>query len=375
LQRNSRRKGWNPGLVRQKEYFAKARTKYKQRAAADESAQGQATIFIPSYIKDQAAAGVGGSRSNDQTGLSRMRATVNDARKRRLPSPTETGGKLSRMPPESQSGLQSVPHLVGIDETDSRGTADLDAKRRRLLEQSDWAGINFQQTLLEDLAPPTHGVIADHHNRRLGGHLVQKGENVAQLELPRDRRSTDKRPNDEMRLKIGTQNLRWSRGSNTVRSCEMDSTVSPPSSTWNHWKSSLSAMGVPSDVSSKANASTLTEQGVNPSNKTKYSKSLHASNGVHANQTKSFSADSLEIGAPIYVISSSPLMHHPRPARRSRPPVVRLKTPDLETSPSLIARAGSAEMRSLSHNPDEDMWMQWLQTDEENEAKGIDVDC
>lgn len=375
LRRNSRRKGWNQGVFRQREYFAKARAKYQQRAPLDESADRQTTIFIPSYIKDKVAADVSGGRSHGQND-SRMRAMMNDARKRCLPSPTALEDSSSKVPSEDQCGTQAVSYPVGNEKIASSGMADIDTKRRRLLKQSDWAGINFQQTLLEDLAPRSHESIPEHHIRRHGGHLVRKGANVMPLESSRNHRSANRRPNDDMRLRIGTQDLRWSRESNTVKSCEIDVTSSPSSRISSYWKGPSSSRGMPSFAPSTTGklGSNLAEEESRAHCGTKSPQSLHGSSGEHANQAKQYPVENHNIGAPKYVVNSSPPMHHPRPSRGSLPPVISFKSPDPDASQSLIVRAGSAETPSSSHSPSDNVWREWLQADKLDKGMSNDAD-
>ncbi|UZP36290.1 hypothetical protein NXS19_004106 [Fusarium pseudograminearum] len=213
LARHSRRKGWDKDAARQKQYFAKARAKKN----APSSSKGLDIVsFVPDYIKQPQP-----QQPQDHYSTSSTPAKKQKTPKRKLIHIQHDTSEAPRRGlvqginielPKPGSGLSPVLHSEKDDQE-----LDIATKRRKLLEKDDWMGVSTQKPLKvnyawrKDCSPQPRGTSNfkqnitsllptydqhDHSNRRTLGRLS----------------------NNEMRINIGSQNLRWSRESNSVRS-------------------------------------------------------------------------------------------------------------------------------------------------------------
>lgn len=129
LARHSRRKGWNPGLARQKEYFAKA------RAGKRPTSDTQST-FVPSYIASETP------QRSSSTAVETPSLPHHPSTSRKLQDTPDTSSILEGNNNETASRLLS-------DSTKSKESptatphSRIEAKRRKLLQQHDWTGVSL----------------------------------------------------------------------------------------------------------------------------------------------------------------------------------------------------------------------------------------
>ncbi|KFH45093.1 hypothetical protein ACRE_041590 [Hapsidospora chrysogenum ATCC 11550] len=218
LNRHSRRKGWNPDVARQRQYFAKARLRAQQPAVSN-SSDTQSTPFVPNYISQP-------NKTSHQappmeTSHPRPKASRPSSRKRLaylLNSPTpplvdKGHSKGVPSPGEPLGHGRSEFPLCGEKQ-------DIQGKRRKLLEKSDWSGIEFQKPLIVDYAPGVsrkgpgasqkqHKSDDDHCRNQL---IRRHGDHPHKDQEMDGRQGHGHEP---IHLRIGSQSLRWSQDGNT----------------------------------------------------------------------------------------------------------------------------------------------------------------
>ena len=215
LARHSRRKGWDKDAARQKQYFAKARA----RKNAPASSKGLVVeSFVPDYIPQT-------ERHQDRQAISSTPAKKQKTPKRKLIHRQHDASRTHRQ--DSVQGVNlELPKPDGqIDHSPARCTnqndheTDIARKRRKLLERGDWTGVSTQKPLMvgfaaqKDNSPRSGGTrnFRQNHKSVLSPHRPSPNHRYNKGALGRP-------THDEMRINIGSQNLRWSRDSNSVRS-------------------------------------------------------------------------------------------------------------------------------------------------------------
>ncbi|KAH7325796.1 hypothetical protein B0I35DRAFT_119111 [Stachybotrys elegans] len=193
LARHSRRKGWNADAARQKEYFAKASARHQQHS----SGLTRPPSFVPSYIP---AANIQPARHHE---LPRQRLVhLSDAASNRSFTAHQSLGNVG----EHQDALLPDPLVVNME-----------AKRQRLLERSDWTGIDLQKPSAVDFSGFSWSI--EHVPKGVySEHPADQTPHIAARQR-RDRSSiSDDTSNTDMRIEIGSQRFRWSKDSNSLRS-------------------------------------------------------------------------------------------------------------------------------------------------------------
>ncbi|KAF7557187.1 hypothetical protein G7046_g6109 [Stylonectria norvegica] len=358
LARHSRRKGWDKDAARQKEYFAKARAR---KAEGTTSKDSRGASFVPDYIPRSQAPRI------QPAGSSPIRPKSKAARKRlihRRKEPHEGTSSISGQSTSSRLGKRSAEPRDDSGPSQRREPVDIDAKRRKLLEKTDWTGVNFQKPISVDFSwHKTQGRIPD---ARLHDTFVLHKNHLEDEQTKRRLRRRDKEgvldggSGGQIRLRIGSQDLRWSRASNSVRS---PTSHHDPLSTL-EWKSHKAQQ---EGVSTTCTASNLSSS---PS----YSSRLHAArhptsiwnspnNEPQRKRQRTFED-------PKYVVRSSPLViHHPQPTRSNRLSLFNIRSPDSEAAGSTIVQTGASKDAFERITKDDVQWDSWLNRHDESERQ------
>ncbi|KAJ4133418.1 hypothetical protein NW768_005002 [Fusarium equiseti] len=374
LARHSRRKGWDKDAARQKQYFAKARA----RKNAPASSKGLVVeSFVPDYIPQT-------ERHQDRQSISSTPAKKQKTPKRKLIHRQHDTVGTPRQ--DSIPGVNlELPKPDGqIDHSPARCTnksdheSDIARKRRKLLEKGDWTGVSTQKPLMagfagqKDRSPRSRGTrnFRQNHESVLSPH--RSGQNY------RYNKGTLGNPTrDEMRINIGSQNLRWSRDSNSVRSLATrqdltahlsttsDSTPRPePMSPYQDMLSVQAAM----DITARPRGSNLNPNHCDSRN--------HPSSPAHNNaygytgQQEDWRKGSKE---PRFIVNAhTPIIHQPQPTRKTRSPMLDVGSPGTEENMSTTAVLG-APKRPYARITSEDIrWNLWLNPSAETAPKELD---
>ncbi|KAF5547128.1 hypothetical protein FMEXI_5318 [Fusarium mexicanum] len=358
LARHSRGKGWDKDAARQKQYFAKARA----RKNAPATSKGlDISSFIPDYIPQPTSSQ--GRQSNSSTPRRKQRTprgklihrqseTENSHKKR-----SRRGGEpnIRNQGPAAESSLTSP-------QDKEKQELDIATKRRRLLEKADWTGVITQKPVAVDfyqqrdrstelLAKPTSKSghrsmfspdLKDQPNKRILGRLSE----------------------NDIEINIGSQNMRWSRDSNSVRSYatrqDFISRLEIPQS--NIATSQAS-------VTSYPQSRTLRYHGERPPRAHDFHVSqthnersnplTSLSSAAHSPGQEEWLAR--ETDEPRYIVQThAPIIHQPQPTRR-RHQVIEVKSPELDEGASTVAVLGTP--RPSDKITAEDIrWNMWLES-------------
>lgn len=369
LRRNSRGPGWNRDTARRKQYFAEARARAQYGHNGPSSNMNrQSTDFVRSNNR------VAMNATNNLRGNSEMNGTASTSCERHLASPIGTEAFQAftqHVNPANLSKNNAHVNLAQREEITKKGLPDsdddnLESKRRKLLGQKDWVGIEFQKSLAEGLAPPAR--IKPLLQRRKGSHLIPRRPGISSHGSHQSRiRSGDYSwPDGSMHLRIGSRDLKWSRENNSIRS----PTIKAASTSSHQDRSSQNA-----SLSSPTNmlpASLCTPSIMTPLGQQRSERLNGQHEGLYLCQSRydeagTWAGLSLEkTDVPRYVVRSPrPTLHHPQPSRHSQPTVINLRSPASDKPQSVIAQAGSWENSPDRSDSDEDRWQQWLQMGDE----------
>ncbi|KAL2204095.1 hypothetical protein CC79DRAFT_1336743 [Sarocladium strictum] len=349
LARHSRRRGWNPGLARQKEYFAKARA--GKKPAADHQ-----STFVPSYIA---------SATPQRTSSAGVETPI-------LP-----------YHPSTSRGLQDTPDTSSILDGDNNGKAPrslsssktskasptaaphskIEAKRRRLLQQNDWTGvslprppdINFDHIRHDYLSRKPVGKTGftkstptkhDTHN-----HGTRLGPNASPY--------SNAGP-ASIRMRISDRNLKWSHAGGSIRTSR---TVISSSAA----QSPAVAGSLPSSPPISRSIISMSSPASRTSRAGSYSRAKHNSTKVWKRRSPrsvtgmSESAPFVPDG-PRYVVQSVlPKILHPVPTSHSARGTIRMPSPsDRTVAGSLIVEPEEELSESTSELGADAAWRAFL---------------
>lgn len=368
LRRNSRGPGWNRDAVRRKQCFAKSRARQRHNKSSLET-ERQATVFIPDHVR------IATDVMKDIDGNSKTIETSNIRHKRQMSPPIHTEAtqtQIQNIDPAKLSkdseGLDSVARLEDavVDVPDNDETS-LESKRRKLLGQKDWVGIESQKALLRGLAPPAR--IETTQQRHKGSHLIPKySSNSSHRHCKLMAQSLGhNRPEGSMYLRIGSRDLKWNRENNSIKS--PTARTSTPSSGWD-WSSrketSSSTREVPRAIPCTPSGMSTFDQEIKENLSWLQPRLLPFQQEDEQGTGQSLRADFEEMNSPRYVVRSpTPTLHHPRPSRHSQPAVINLRSPTSDAPWSVNARAGSLEKSPGCQDQADDRWRKWLQTSDE----------
>ncbi|KAH7266099.1 hypothetical protein B0J15DRAFT_580069 [Fusarium solani] len=362
LARHSRRKGWDKDAARQKEYFAKARGR-KQEAASGKNTPR--VPFVPDYIPREPPAGNSSSssthRKKDKSPRKRLIQNQNDTNERAIPSSGH-----------SQPGQRTSGSL--LDPTtwtnQHRTDVDIDAKRRKLLQETDWSRIRLQKPLgpiyPQQRAPVAH--LTSRGNHHLPGNQANTLLQIPGLDSRLNERPPTHRPRNSMQIRIGDQDLRWSTESNSVRSSV--SRRGPPGELGAWHSTPPRSIISRSPFESRPSVSRLSEPSEHPGTDSRPqppSSDLAAAIGRSLEGRRKRQPNALHDRS--IVVTSSPLvMHHPRPTRDGHP--FDIYSLEVQDNDSVAARVGSTGPSSSHPLSDDIQWNAWLNETPELETRG-----
>ncbi|KAF4455723.1 hypothetical protein F53441_2018 [Fusarium austroafricanum] len=362
LARHSRRKGWDKDAARQKQYFAKARA----RKNGPPSSKGQdVASFVPDYIPQPPPSQSCHSVSSTPAWKQR---TPRGKLIHKQSDSTKPGRKNHMRYDDLRLGKQGVEaeHSSTLSPDKDRQELDIATKRRKLLEKADWTGVVTQKPVSLDFSwqkdrsarPLTksnsrndhqlssgHGQ-KDRHNKRILGRLSK----------------------NEMEIHIGSQNLRWSRDSNSVRSFatrqDLVSGLDNPLSTNTTRQALVSPYQKSPSVRGPRESSPLFLSSESSRNQTKLRNSfLSLSSTAHPTDQHAEQEGGRLRAAdePRYVVRDhTPVIHQPQPTRETRHHMLSIRSPELEEDASIVAVLGTPR-HSYSRITAEDIrWNMWL---------------
>ncbi|KAF5971843.1 hypothetical protein FCOIX_9665 [Fusarium coicis] len=356
LARHSRRKGWDKDAARQKQYFAKARA----RKNAPATSKGlDISSFVPDYIPQPTSSQ--GRQSNSSTPRRKQRTprgklihrhseTDNSHKKR---SGRERESHIVNQGPEAESSLTSL-------QDKDKQEVDIATKRRRLLEKADWTGVITQKPVTVDFSQQR-----DRSTKLLTKPTSRSGYRSIYSPDPKDqlsKRTLGRLSENDIEIDIGSQNLRWSRDSHSVRSYATR-------------QGFVSRLEIPQSDNTTSQAPLSTYQ--QPSSLRHHREWPPRALDFHASQTHNERSNSLtslssvaqsqgqeewlarENDEPRYVVQThAPIIHQPQPTRR-RHQVIEAKSPEPDEGASTIAVFGTP--RPFDRPTVEDMrWNMWL---------------
>lgn len=384
LNRYSRRKGWNRDQARQKQSFAKARTKTNSIALA-KSSDPRTVPFIPSYIPQPAIE----KRTTEETLRTRLVGSKRSS-KRHLAQLSSEPVCEQEQPLAASSLLGNRKDSTEVRDPLNRGEpVDLNAKRRKLLRQSDWTGIEFQKPIVVDYdqsnreARPKHDLEMKKHSHGLEKYVFSGGRSPGYK--PEHHRKAAQSPDVPMRLRVGSESLQWSRDNNTVR------TTGPrrgQPTTMFDWESSepYSSPHLPTLPPHPATSSCQEDWTGTPDNRS-------SGSGATPRQPTAPELPHLRepVEKPHYVVKSMPKLHHPRPSRHQkslvidfipgvarvtsveprvrgeaslrlamRPPAIGLASADPEAARSTVAQVGCGREPQHGETRENRRWRSWL---------------
>lgn len=339
LARHSRGKGWNEEAARQKQYFA------KQRARKPNSTQTRGVAvdhFVPSYIVQSSTSTPQPSDAN---------------RKRLIHLSSDSGSERIR-----SATLPSLtePRHVGRGFTTAVSPPDLETKRRRLLENNDWSGIQFQKPLTAGPQQDTIGgtrASASALAPRRKGHLVEA--QTPYHHRAHSRNTEHAPPDNRITIRVGSQDFRWSNESNTIRSQphagslpSIQDWMSRDTSRSPHTPSSTHSIIVP------LSANKGDQLGRQPT---------HWSSHQPRHETQKRDYPQGHKGAsyadkpPQFARPPRPLpIKQPRPERIENTSLLDLQPPSVEISESIAAQVGETTPPDNHYSLENVKWREWL---------------
>ncbi|CVK92332.1 uncharacterized protein FMAN_07233 [Fusarium mangiferae] len=356
LARHSRRKGWDKDAARQKQYFAKARA----RKNAPATSKGlDISSFVPDYIPQPTSSQ---DRQSNSSTPRRKQRTPRGKLIHRQPETESSQKKRNGRGRESNLGNQGPEVESSLTSPQDKDKQELDiaSKRRRLLEKADWTGVITQKPVTVDFSQQR-----DRSTKLLAKPTSRSGHRSMYSPGPKDqlnKRTLGRLSENDIEINIGSQNLRWSRDNNSVRSYATRQDF-------------LSRFEIPQshDTTSQASLSSYQQ-----------SRSIRhhrerppRAHDFHVSQThneRSYPLTSLSTEAqspdqeewlaresdePRYVVQThAPIIHQPQPTRR-RHQVIEAKSPDLDDGASVVAVLGTP--RPSDRPTAEDIrWNMWL---------------
>ncbi|KAF4502524.1 hypothetical protein FAGAP_1246 [Fusarium agapanthi] len=358
LARHSRRKGWDKDAARQKQYFAKARA----RKNAPATSKGlDISSFIPDYIPQPTSSQ--GRQFNSST----------PRRKQRTPR-----GKLIHRQSETENSHKKISRRGGEPNIRNQGPAaessltspqdkekqelDIATKRRRLLEKADWTGVITQKSVTVDFSQQR-----DRSTKLLAKPTSRSGHRSIFSPDSKDqpnKRTLGRLSENDIEIDIGSQNMRWSRDSNSVRSYVTRQDF-------------MSRLEIPQSNNATSQASVSSyQQSRNLRHHEERPPRVH---DFHVSQTHNERSNPLtsllsaahspgqeewlarETDEPRYIVQThAPIVHQPQPTRR-RHQVIEAKSPELDEGASTVAALGTP--RSSDKITAEDIrWNMWLES-------------
>ncbi|KAM3495731.1 hypothetical protein MY3957_001099 [Beauveria namnaoensis] len=190
LARHSRR-SYNNDATRQKQYFALAK---RQKVTDSRRRKYNAEDFVPSYLKDPQEISVQQIPEATRHREPRSRLLTLQDFPETLQQATEY--------PKDGGHIKKIKRIHNSQEQDD---TSMDAKRRRLLQQSDWSGVELQKP-----------VIITYPETARSRKSFQRHLSHSQFGSPLAEASNDQISAHTV-IKIANQEYRWSPGKSSIR--------------------------------------------------------------------------------------------------------------------------------------------------------------
>ncbi|UKZ91203.1 uncharacterized protein TrAFT101_006196 [Trichoderma asperellum] len=361
LSRHRRGKGWKEDIVKQEQYFAKARSRQREQAKTSPVTLSAAN-FVPSYSASSKTA-TGVTRSSPSSSLpapldTSDKSSANKANPSQIMQRDVTEQLLCVVPPSQMSGSamftgQSMEgHLAGI--------FDLEAERWRLLKDED-----FMPTELPKLSiiKPTQKRGCSTAARQIVGQQQQFEKPTSRRAMQpsvggqrgsRKRRSsqiTSSPVDTTIRIRVGSRNYQWSEAGNSVRDPAYHSDYSSPSQSEDETGCKTSSTGNPSYVIGKslARLSSLAISSL-PWLSPGSNQSTHC---------RRFSDPTQRIDRAASAKSQCPMTAYTN-GLSPRPPA---STPAIDSVSSMVVEVGSGQNSPKICIGEEEIWRAWLNKD------------
>lgn len=326
LNRHSRRNGRRHETARQKEYFAKARLRRRQGPSSVSSPRSDA-LFVPDFVPQPSIDGGPGPavdvlRPN----------TWHDSESQEIVTVPSNG--LDASSPAESIGDRARQELESTGLMPTNGNSSLEVRRQRLLDIGDWTGTKLQKPLVISYEWRPH-----HRTSALTRDLdrIPHSQDAALAAGFLDRHGSDSRHRGPdqyhpgpLRLRIGSQSLRWSQDGNTIRSPSRKSSsftearsVSTHSSSPPHHQPTICTKYDEHSLSWPSTQSR--NQGAQTSHP-----DFCASDQLQPHLPPVLESAAIGSGNPYYAVRSPPIIHQPRPSRKDFQRILQLTSPDLE---------------------------------------------
>ncbi|KAF4438705.1 hypothetical protein FACUT_4730 [Fusarium acutatum] len=354
--RHSRRKGWDKDAARQKQYFAKARARKNVPAT---SKGLDISSFVPDYIPQPTSSQ--GRQSNSSTPRRKQRTPRGKLihRQSETENSYEKRNRKGREPHIGNQGLEAESSPICPQDKDKQ-ELDMATKRRRLLEKADWTGVITQKPVTVDFSQQR-----DRSTKLLARSTSRSDYRSMHSPNPKDKlnkRTLGRLSENDIQINIGSQNMRWSTDSNSVRSYATRQDF-------------ISRLEIPQSNSATSQASVSSYQQsrclrhhggrpprahdlyIPPSHNERSNPFTSLSSAAHSPGQEEWLARATD--EPRYVVQThAPIIHQPQPTRR-RHQVIEAKSPELDEVASVVAVLGTP--RPSDRLTAEDIrWNMWL---------------
>ncbi|KAH6874699.1 hypothetical protein B0T10DRAFT_552688 [Thelonectria olida] len=370
LARHSRRKGWDKDAARQKEYFAKARARQRQRDALL-SRDVLEPPFVPDYIPRTHPSP---SAENNAPTRSVAHPKSSTSKKRPISQRDQDIAQVgSSTSPSSVSNFGRVDPNNLSPNRSSEG-ADLNAKRRRLLEKTDWTGVSFQKPILVN--PSKKARNSSNAAAPIGSSIPSRKLPLQSRRSPRRGKQLDTavRTHDngvEMTMRIGHHGLRWSRESNSVRSPTTHNDALPAFAEW-------ASIGQTSQLLPTSHLVEDIPSTASDCNHTPTRKSMHHCQTISSTPKSDCSSGSCvnryrgrTPERPRKIVRSWPhILHQPQPTRGGQSPIFGLRSPAFNQSSSVLAQVGASDRSPSIMAEDNAGWNDWLNANDSSNTLG-----
>ncbi|TFB06852.1 hypothetical protein CCMA1212_001186 [Trichoderma ghanense] len=226
LSRHRRGKGWKEEMARQKEYFAKARSRQRQQEQSRPSVTLSAADFVPNYTSPakKPTASLQGAEASPSSMLC----------DEPVPAAPEVLTSLGDWPKIPQRDVPKLPIAFPLGDNDrpplseqagrdrSIGASGPEAGFRRLLRSIDSAGTEMpRRPALQSRREREYSTIFRHtseRQQRLGGssgHRKSSGGGRPRDNRKRKLRQATPSPRS-IRIRVGSRDYRWSKSRNSI---------------------------------------------------------------------------------------------------------------------------------------------------------------
>ena len=323
LARFSRGKGWNQEAAQQKKYFAKGRL---QRRPSARTSAPHTSGFVPDHI----------TKSQPQSTHISSEEQSSPTRRPTQSRSKYQPGIMSYATAPNVPVLPMPPFEATAYGQPAQTASDLETKRRRLLQQDDWTGIEFQRPIRVEYASQ-HQLPTDRRPRSF--QVGPTNQRFALQQAARRRSKHNRKP--EVRLCIGGTDLRWDHQNNTITSV---GSGAGSLTTIEDWRAQ-------NGISSPVDAI----------NESRWNKKSPRLSGL---RDSSSTIDYTE-QRPKCIVRASPELHHPRPHTVEVKKALGKWLPsdddeDSDESRSNIAQASQQSPAFQEHDADNAQWQQWL---------------